>query len=402
MDRNELLRQYNIDPYDVEKAGVDWEEFERIRKDFQAHKKKFEHAMDSVAEHLRDIDCVHSIRARLKDPEHLLIKCVRKKLENPARQLTVQTYRKEITDLIGIRALHLLKEEWMPIHRDICGMWKPLEEPTAYIRKGDSEAMQKAFEEEGCVVKERPSGYRSIHYLVGSNTTRETFIAEIQVRTIFEEAWSELDHRIRYPQKCDPLLSSFLDVFNRVAGNADEMASYVWHLSDELKKAEQRQQESLSKKDEALAAKDAAIAALQQEVATFQLGRAKRDSLNARIKDFSETLGKVIGGIVVGADFVLTTYAKLPRGTDGRIQVEPIRVNPLREHILKTLRASNGMLAEELRVAIQQTSEWAAIHVTIELISTELEAMTTVPLGNGITMALVVQDADQRWSVCNT
>ena len=60
-------------------------------------------------------------------------------------------------------------------------------------------------------------------------------IAEIQVRTIFEEGWSEIDHKIRYPYDADnPVLGQFLVVFNRLAGSADEMGSFVKLLKRKL------------------------------------------------------------------------------------------------------------------------------------------------------------------------
>ena len=43
-----------------------------------------------------------------------------------------------------------------------------------------------------------------------------------------EDGWSEIDHRIRYPYDVDnPILSQYLFIFNRLAGSADEMASFV-------------------------------------------------------------------------------------------------------------------------------------------------------------------------------
>jgi hypothetical protein len=50
-----------------------------------------------------------------------------------------------------------------------------------------------------------------------------------------EEAWSEIDHRVRYPSFSDDrLLAAFLLTFNRVAGTADEMGSFVHALASAL------------------------------------------------------------------------------------------------------------------------------------------------------------------------
>ena len=59
-------------------------------------------------------------------------------------------------------------------------------------------------------------------------------IAEIQVRTIFEEGYGEIDHTLRYSHNEIPeILKSNLLLFNRIVGSADEMASLINDLSKE-------------------------------------------------------------------------------------------------------------------------------------------------------------------------
>jgi ppGpp synthetase/RelA/SpoT-type nucleotidyltranferase len=68
---------------------------------------------------------VHSVKLRIKDSGKLIAKIIRKQLdhiERPDEQrsaysdCTPDTYRSRITDLIGIRALHLYKADWPAIH----------------------------------------------------------------------------------------------------------------------------------------------------------------------------------------------------------------------------------------------------------------------------------------------
>ena len=59
-------------------------------------------------------------------------------------------------------------------------------------------------------------------------------IAEIQVRTIFEEGYGEIDHKLRYSHSEIPeILKSNLLLFNRIVGSADEMASLINNLNKE-------------------------------------------------------------------------------------------------------------------------------------------------------------------------
>ena len=79
-----------------------------------------------------------------------------------------------------------------------------------------------------CQIVRHPFGYRSVHYLLALKPSKNLMVAELQVRTIFEEAWSEIDHHIRYPYQADnPILGNYLEIFNRLAGSADEMGSFI-------------------------------------------------------------------------------------------------------------------------------------------------------------------------------
>src|SRR5690606_28654998 len=80
-----------------------------------------------------------------------------------------------------------------------------------------------------CETKKHNDSYRSIHYIVPAGEIHsQTISCEIQTRTIFEEGWSEIDHKVRYPNfSKDPNLKEYLDTFNRLAGSADEMGTFV-------------------------------------------------------------------------------------------------------------------------------------------------------------------------------
>jgi hypothetical protein len=154
---------------------------------------------------------------------------------------------------LGCRVLHLYKKDWEPIHKEILDLFDLSEEPVANVRDGDTSDI---YKEHGCKVKIHKAGYRSVHYLAKIYDKQERFhLAEIQVRTIFEEGWSEIDHLIRYPYFMDhPLINQFLSIFNRLAGSADEMGTFLDGLVDSLKKHNEMV-DSLSKEREESAKK---------------------------------------------------------------------------------------------------------------------------------------------------
>ncbi|MBU6122052.1 RelA/SpoT domain-containing protein [Hymenobacter siberiensis] len=175
----------------------------------------------------------------MKDPKNLFNKIIRKKKALPNRNITLSNYELEINDLAGVRVLHLFKGGWERIHKYITQTWTLKEQPIAYYRTGDSPTMLDRFSKQGCDLRVHPAAYRSVHYVIETSTTKEKKYVEIQVRTIFEEGWSEVDHRIRYPNNTDnQLVNDMLMMLNRLAGNADEMSSFIQELNLYIKESQ--------------------------------------------------------------------------------------------------------------------------------------------------------------------
>lgn len=248
-DLTEFLNEFGISRSDFDKTGIIWDELLEIRKDYEKYIPELTPPANYLIDTFHQVKIIHSVRFRIKSSSHLLEKIIRKRLEEPNRIIDIKNYKDEVTDLIGLRALHLFKEDWLLIHRFITNTWDLKEAPIAYYRNGDSLDYIDGFKSNGCIVKEHPFGYRSVHYLVKTSPNKTTYVTEVQVRTIFEEGWSEIDHIIRYPyDKNSKLLNQFLVIFNRLSGSADEMGSYVQYLKYELDKREKEFSEAVSKK----------------------------------------------------------------------------------------------------------------------------------------------------------
>jgi ppGpp synthetase/RelA/SpoT-type nucleotidyltranferase len=238
--RAKFLKKYGISPVSFSKSKLKWADLEETFELHSASLSKLQTTANYIADRLRELDEVHSLKIRIKDPEHLIEKIIRKTLAREIKGIKPDNYTDRIGDLIGIRALHLFKEDWLKIHNFIVGTWDLAEKPTANVRRGDPEELIQSLVNKGCEIYEHKFGYRSIHYTVKSHPDKELFVAELQVRTIFEEGWSEIDHRIRYPYDVkNAIFGQFLVVFNRLAGSADEMGSFVKFLKTELEVLEE-------------------------------------------------------------------------------------------------------------------------------------------------------------------
>jgi ppGpp synthetase/RelA/SpoT-type nucleotidyltranferase len=248
LPKKEFLARFKIKKEDFVKTGLIWVELTKIYKDYLILKPSLEHPAKALVDILFTNNArergIHSVRFRIKDANSLIEKIIRKKILKPRREINIQNYRKEITDLIGIRALHVFKNELYGIHHFIIEMFnlKKNEKPIHYHREGDDKEFIKLCKDFGCKQEVHEKGYRSVHYIVSTQLTKEIYYAEIQIRTIFQEGWSEIDHKIRYSYK-DSSASPFeneLSILNNIAGNADDSGSNI-------KRLEQKEQERILK-----------------------------------------------------------------------------------------------------------------------------------------------------------
>lgn len=239
MNKVSILEQANCTNRDLEILALTWNSLQQIYDHYLTERPVLEDNAASLARSLTHCQSVHSIQARTKDPNSLIAKIIRKIGENRKRIITVENYQDEITDLIGIRVLHLYKLDWFDIDKYIRDYWYFLETepPTLFHREGDNVALSFTDEqlELGYRTKVHSRQYRSVHYIILQQVNKQkTVKAEIQVRTVFEEAWSEIDHQLRYPLKNPPqVVGEYLGLLNRITGIADEMATNLQAISSE-------------------------------------------------------------------------------------------------------------------------------------------------------------------------
>jgi ppGpp synthetase/RelA/SpoT-type nucleotidyltranferase len=287
---NAFFKKFHLD-YEL-KTMIDWEEMNKIYDHFVGIRQGLNTQADFIANLLRSNNIVHTVRSRVKDPEHLIDKLIRKTSERKEKKgqnfcFTVDNYQDEITDLIGVRAIHIFKNDWECIHNLIHDTWDVIE-TKANIRAGDN---TESFDRLGIEVDHRETGYRSVHYLIKFAPTNKSIVAEIQVRTIFEEGYGEIDHLLRYPHgKVPDILASNLLLFNRIVGSADEMASFINFLKENLKQIEIDHQESLDKKN-------SEIELLKEKIIKMEIKEQDRVSLLSSVSILKENKSPYWGEI---------------------------------------------------------------------------------------------------------
>ena len=181
---------------------------------------------------------IHTVKHRLKNVEHLKEKIQRKwDVENP---LTPENLFERVTDLAGVRVLHLYQDQFEAIHNLITkqienGDWVYHENPVAY--SWDPESRQ-YFEGLELTPKIKDSYYTSIHYVVKPKSD-SNICCEIQVRTLFEEIWGEIDHTINYPSPTDnKACREQLRVLSKLVSTGTRLADSIFRTHMETFKHE--------------------------------------------------------------------------------------------------------------------------------------------------------------------
>jgi len=185
---------------------------------------------------------VHSVRFRIKNPFHLADKLARKCLDKKKpRNITLQTLftLRGITDLGGVRILHLRREEWRHIHKYLIGdaimSGLKLVKKIAYVDPEKArEYRGKDLFEKREIKTDSENGYTSLHYIFQKidQTTKDRLLFECQVRTLFEEGWGEIDHQLNYPCRANSIVAGYLASLQATAYTANEVASKLDTVSD--------------------------------------------------------------------------------------------------------------------------------------------------------------------------
>lgn len=178
----------------------------------------------------KPLPIIHSVKTRIKDPSHLKDKIERKYKQG--KVITKENLFTEINDLIGFRVLHLYQDQFPIIHEQILkyideGDWAFVEPPKAFTWDPESKIMYDKLEIENEV---RETFYTSVHYLVKPNNTNPNPICcEIQVRTLFEEIWGEIDHSINYPHPTEDIAcKEQLRVLSKLVSTGTRLADSIF------------------------------------------------------------------------------------------------------------------------------------------------------------------------------
>lgn len=170
----------------------------------------------------------------MKNESHLRAKVLRKIADG--KEITPENLFQSVTDLVGVRVLHLHQAQFPAIHGEILkrveeGDWVLGENPKAFTWDPESKIF---FEGLRLETEIRPTFYTSIHYLVRPNP-ESPLCCEIQVRTLFEEIWGEIDHLLNYPDPSESIAcKEQLRTLAKLVGTGTRLTDSIVRSVDEF------------------------------------------------------------------------------------------------------------------------------------------------------------------------
>lgn len=136
----------------------------------------------------RERNPIDSIKTRLKSPESIREKLLRKNLP-----LTLEAIETSLYDIAGIRVICSFIDDIYML-------------ADCLINQDDI----RLIETKDYIKNPKPNGYRSLHLIVEIpiflQNEKRFMKVEVQLRTIAMEFWANLEHRIRYKKDIDPEL----------------------------------------------------------------------------------------------------------------------------------------------------------------------------------------------------
>jgi ppGpp synthetase/RelA/SpoT-type nucleotidyltranferase len=185
---------------------------------------------------------IHSVKGRVKDSGHLKDKLKRNWLDTKKKHKKFNINREnlftKINDLSGVRILHLHTRQIQMINNFLTDIleaeqYELIEGP---IAKTWDDETRGYFKDIGIKTEKSETMYTSVHYIVKINRrTKRT--AEIQVRTLAEELWGEVDHAINYPHSSKISdCREQIKVLARVTSSCSRLVDSIFRSHQESKK----------------------------------------------------------------------------------------------------------------------------------------------------------------------
>lgn len=216
-------------------------------KHYRDHRKIFETFLNSFVPRVTGNDelmqYIHSIKWRTKSIKSLKDK-LKRKFEKQILDGKPIDYSKEnlfikVNDLAGFRILYLYTNQFDKINEILLRIFN--DEKYELIEGPEARVWDDEYRSIFNKKKIKTTGggdnlYTSIHYVLNTKRQNE-FTFEIQVRTLADELWGEVDHKLNYPKRTKNIsCGEQLKVLARLTSSCTRLVDSIFKSYDSSKR----------------------------------------------------------------------------------------------------------------------------------------------------------------------
>ncbi len=225
-----FLKDCNITEKELKNLWYNVNDLYLIYKDFKNKTLEYKELWSYIVQSfLQRSELFHSIKFRVKTPEWLINKIIRK----GKKWISVDNYFDHIKDLLWIRILLLDKTDWQDIHKFIDKKRKVEKRESYYYDENEKNSYEKIFKKNE--IKRSIVWYNSIHYTIITHPTKQEVFVEIQVRSLLEEVRWEVDHLLRYKKSINkyekPVITNWLHLLNSLVRDGNDLVSLLCEIN---------------------------------------------------------------------------------------------------------------------------------------------------------------------------
>lgn len=207
-----------------------YDDFNEQREFLKDEAKRF---MKQKIGHIQIKSNDYFVRFRVKDVDHLIIKILRQG-KKKRKHINKDNYLSYFKDLIGFRVLCINQKDKLTYLKHFVNTVESISQIKFYTsnieRKNEYLKVKTKYENKTkCEVsfRDEPTPYESIH--IYAKSYYKDVMMEFQVRTLFEEAWGEVDHSLKYPYSMkDKFLTEQMSILFSVSEVADKIITSVF------------------------------------------------------------------------------------------------------------------------------------------------------------------------------
>jgi putative GTP pyrophosphokinase len=206
---------------------------------YEANQGPIKRFLESLHVHVSESGALagltHSVKRRMKSRKSLRDKLIRKLQKDVKAGVEFHINKgnlfTEITDLGGYRILHLHTRQMDDINKALVQVLEEaqctvIEGPKANVWDKETETY---FQGIGISTDFNPRLYSSVHYIVSPHKSKANVRVEIQIRSLSEEIWGEVDHKFNYPYEIKSVAcGEQIKVLARVASSCTRLVDSIF------------------------------------------------------------------------------------------------------------------------------------------------------------------------------